>query len=358
MSSENVNTYEIKKSNSTVIKESSKDELQNQKNVTITSNRKIKKCLNHNCSEVDTCEYCMSGELKSHELPPIKSNPDDLRKNYFEYIERLVNLDDIRVKYNLKNRAEDVEFYRQLVESLGTKGTRADKIYLKSLVKKYEIYDKTKKIAWSDAAHHIIPGNQVFPEFPKIAYIANLGNFDDNDKDRRIFNINDSTNCIMLLTDNRSVKYDTIFDTIQKHFNKFYIRISNYIFSDDNLTDKQRYELMKSVEAQLEFKMQWHDTQHVYTFDKLERANLNEMIQRKFGGRGLPPDYKTAICNELENIESDIDVKNACPKIVRKRIINVIEKVKNHLTRFADSPCKSYPFFVTKRNVYYALFEG
>ena len=195
--------------------------------------------------------------------------------------------------------------------------------------------------------------DEVFSDFPKSVLVANLGKFDSADETRRVFNINCADNCIMLLSDNRDKRLDSFVDSLQKKFDKLYKKFFN------TSEEASTYELMKTVESRHEFKIQWHVGRHTYSFKKSEVAELSAALQEKISQSNLI-DYKTAVYNRMIDIEDNIDLKKICPKKFREDILALAADIREHLAAFAQDPCSSYPFFVTKSNYYYALedFSG
>ena len=204
--------------------------------------------------------------------------------------------------------------------------------------------EKTNKLAWWYAAHHIIPGEEVFKNYSKCYRVANFIGADD----LRIFDINESANCIMLLTSNQNTKYDTPFDTLKKKIHSSKI-LPQFIKS---FTDVDNYELMDFAESQLKNKIQWHDTRHSYKF----AGDEIESFGKKFPGKDLIS-YEKAVSKRIEIINDKIDLKNFCPMEIRKDILNLTENIRRHLLDFAKNPCASYPYYVTKKNYLYALLN-
>ena len=315
-----------------------------------------------NCKK--ECPYRMTGDVKDHYKNPVINDSDQLEKNYFKYLEKIAGINVSKTKLE---RQEDLSFYTDMLSSVSSKGTEADIAYLKSLIKRCELKNDRGKYFWSYASHHIMPGNEVFKKFPKCHYVANLC-VDPSNEETRVFNINDSVNCIKLLLDNRSSKDDTFFDKLHKQFNKFYKNnlpdVIKSIFPTPD--DIEMFDIMCAVEDELDVKMQWHDTHHsynmnaeshMYKFKKNDFQLLKEMINQKFPGKDLV-DYETALMNRMSDIEDDIDMNDICAKIVHDKIVKLIEDVRRHLSDFAKNPCASYPYFVTKNNYYYALLKG
>lgn len=287
---------------------------------------------------------CLYQKKSFREDSPIKNSSKDLKDNYYGYLSMLTGE---KIADKIESRDKNLDFFKSLYRKIsGATCTDADKFYAQSLIKLHEILEDTGKLAWWYAAHHIIPGNEVFKECPNCFRVANF----IGENKLRVFDINESVNCIMLLRSNVSAKYDTIFDTLKKKIHSSKI-LPQFIRS---FTDVDNYELMDLAESQLENKIQWHDTRHSYTFcDGTEK----ESFSKKFYGKILIS-YEKAVRNELENrVENRIDLKNVCPMAVRTAIINLIEEIRRHLSDFAKNPCASYPYYVTKKNYLYALLN-
>ena len=291
------------------------------------------KCQNKNCSYKKN---------SFRESSPVEKNEVTLRKNYYEYVSGLVGE---KISDRIERRDKDLEFCKTLYKKISDSNyTDADKFFIQSLVKLHEILEDTNKLSWWYAAHHIIPGNEVFKNYPKCFRVANF--VDENNL--RVFDINCAENCIMLLTHNQSAKYDTTFDTLKKKIHASKI-LPQFI---KNFTDVDNYELMETAESQLENKIQWHDTRHSYKFSK----NEIESFSKKFVGKDLIS-YEKAVSNRVAIIESKINFNNLCPLEVRKDILNLIKNIRQHLSDFAKNPYASYPYYVTKKNYLYALLN-
>ena len=171
-----------------------------------------------------------------------------------------------------------------------------------------------KNSAVTYAAHHILPGNQVLKQFPMCYYVANLSvNLDDDEK---VFDVNCAENCIMLLT-----KYQG-----------------------------------GAVAAMQEFKTQWHSGGHAFK-NKIPLQHLAKVrakLPAKFKYKPIQ-DYVTALNAEMQKIESGIDKNNICPAMVRQRLLNLIEKVRTHISAFSKNPVDSYPYFVSREAFCYAF---
>ena len=303
------------------------------------------------CKKICPCR--IRGTFAEHFKIPATNSAAELEKNYFAYLEKLTGLEGIRTTLGNKT-CDDINFYRRLLNAAQSKADDADIAYLQSLIRRCELTIATGKIPWGYAAHHIIPGNEVFRKFPKIFRTANLLTNPANPKSF-VFNINDAANCIKLLMNNQSARLDTIFDTARKKFSRLYKRLPKSI--SPTLFDTQMYELMFEIEEQLELKIQWHVGAHRYTFSKENFRELNDAIQQRMPAKNLI-DYETALNCRMEQIENSVISEDVCPAAIRNRLSALIEDVRRHLTVFAQNPCASYPFFVSKNSFFYALLSS
>lgn len=327
-----------------------------QKNNSVANKKQIpkgeKKFRCPSCSRRASCEYFMNEKIENHFLGKIvreeegDDNSKNLMSNYFQYLEDISGLD---AKKNLedivKNKTGNSDFCFKLKNAIRGKCTVADEQFLDSLYRWCKIIEEREKLLWGYQAHHIIPIEQIFNKFEKISFAANLGKFDSSNLNRRVFDINCAENCIMLPSYNRSAKYDTIFDKIQKRAGKIY---SSFFKTAE---EKNTYEAMLIAEKEHKFKMQWHAGGHGY------ESQISKDMRKMIGGniRGGFKDYKTALEDEILEIENGINLKNICPAEIRQRILNLINKVRNSISAFHDSPTSSYPYFVSRASFLYAF---
>ena len=300
------------------------------------------KCPNKNCPHFKPNDFRDSALIEKDAVK--------LRKNYYKYIGEKINFDskEIERQFQLENETRTLDFCLKLCEKIyNSPCTDADKFWIKSVVRLQEIFEETNQLAWWYAAHHIIPGNEVFKKFPKSYCIGNLV----SDKNEPVFDINCAENCIMLLMNNPSAKYDTFFDKLKK-----YLRKKDLPSFMKNLLDVNMFELMEAVEKEHKFKIQWHVGQHIYTFKKDELKQTSELFKKKFPGKNIIS-YENAVISRMNAVESSIDLKSVCPMKVRTDILNLIKNIRLRLEKFAVNPCDSFPYFVTKDNYFYALFH-
>ncbi|MBR6012742.1 MAG: AHH domain-containing protein [Selenomonadaceae bacterium] len=298
------------------------------------------------CFRKSNCKYFMEGKVEDNFLGKIvrkkkaDNNSKKLMENYFQYLENISGLD---AKKNLedivKDKKGDFDFCFKLKNSIRGKCTTADEQFLDSLYRWCKIIEERKKLLWGYQAHHIIPIEQIFNDFEKISFVANLG------KSERVFDINCAENCIMLPSYNHSEKYDTIFDKVQKSVGKIY---SSFFKTTE---EKNIYEVMLIAEKEHRFKMQWHAGGHSY------EKQISKDMRKMIGGniKGGFKDYTTALEYEIQKIENCIDLENICPAEIRKRILNLIDKVRNSISAFHDHPTASYPYFVSRASFLYAF---
>ena len=210
-----------------------------------------------------------------------------------------------------------------------------------------------------------MPGKEVFGKLDKCYRIGSLFVDSDPKGKRRVFDINEAENCIMLLTGSSSEKYDSLFDNwLRKPF------LSNYKkWANKNALTKMIRDLFPVPDEAEQFclmcaaKIQWHNSHHsdemhggkyVYKFRRDEPPNLKEALEKKFGGKEHIS-YSEAVKNEMLEIEDAIDLDDVCLRKVREKILRVSRKVRQKLSDFAMDQCSSYPYFVTKTNYFYAL---
>ena len=303
-------------------------------------------CRNKNCPHFKKNSFAEQNKIS---VPNTSKSPSEiLRLNYYNYIGKLINFDGKEIERRLKDKNKELEFCKMLCKKIFNSACNdSDRFWIKSLVRWQEILAETNQNVWWYAAHHIIPKDQVFKKFPKCYRVANL----ISENKQPVFDINCAENCIMLLTNNQSAKYDTVFDTLKK-----YLRKKNLPQFIRKFVDVDMFELMQAVESEHEFKIQWHVGNHGYEFKKAEFKQAEDLFKKKFPGKDIIS-YEKAICNKMEIIENKIDLNDVCPMEIRKDFINLIKKIRSHLNNFAKNPCASYPFFVTKDNYFFALLN-
>ena len=270
------------------------------------------------------CEFRMNGEPSTHAKSPVPKDAQKMARRYEAY---------------LKNG----------------KFNDADKYYISSLNRQREIIAERRYEPWTYAAHHIIP-YKVFSEFPNTSYVANLC-IDPNDESTRVFDINDAANCIQLPTRSSTAKYDTLLDSARKYVKKLRQKLPDAVRSLIPIEEIASFERMLAVEAELDFEMQWHDSHHTYKFHAEELKEFASAINEKFPGKELLC-YTDAVKRKLDIIEGGIELNDICAAQVRYRLLRLIDNIRQHLADFAKSPQSSYPYFVTKNNIFYALQEA
>ena len=303
------------------------------------------------------CDYRMEGDPNEHFKKPIEyniggkkkiSNPKKLDENYLKYLGKIAGLSIDLSKLN------DETFCRNLLNAIAGKCTDADRYYVHSLIRRCELIDKIwGHEPWTYAAHHIIPGEQVFKNIPKLYYVSGLC-IKSNEESSRVFNVNEAMNCIMLLMRDKSTKYDSEPYKVIRRLQDYHKKLPKFIRELMPPDERSSFDRMVETEAELEYKIQWHETQHKYSF-KLQEA---DMLASAFPGKKLEV-YSPYLQYRLEMlIERNIDLENICAREVRSRLIGVIEDVRQHLADFAIDPKRSYPYYVTKVNYFYTVQEG
>ncbi len=168
--------------------------------------------------------------------------------------------------------------------------TAADRNYLESL---------KMGGAWSYAAHHVISGNQVFKQVPKVTKIAQACGYD----------INCAENCIMLPSKSEG------------HGELTAIGKSASAFDVMSMTG-----------------MQWHVGGHSYKFS----ADELEEIKRRTGRGNKVKSYAELLIEDLQKISNRIG-DDVCPAKVISTLNNLSLRVKEKLASFKKIPQKVFP---------------
>lgn len=192
-----------------------------------------------------------------------------------------------------------------------------------------EVFGNFTEKYWTDAAHHIISGNQVFKKCREIVRLANFYNEEhlNGNTQYKGYDINSVRNCIMLIS--KDVEYSKKMDSSAKK------NISAY-------------------DAMSTTGLQWHLGGHSYTFNKEEIPILHQRIKlfTKREARELK-NYAELVEAELNKIQISMSRNKVCRATPRQnaafvtRMNNLSAKIKKYLGAFRIKPHRSYPYYVS-----------
>ena len=186
---------------------------------------------------------------------------------------------------------------------------------------------------WSDAAHHIISGEQVFKNFPELVKLAELCNYD----------INCYENCIMLIG-----------------------KPDNYGTGDATQSPKE-LAAAKSSDADLIMRdsgLQWHVAHHRYSFTNEEATLIRRNFKTYLSKRNDvdAPEikcYADLVTADVEALLANLKLKPVCFRDNPQNFIDAMNKlsqsIKAKLAAFQDKPQHSYPYYVSKEAYLYAF---
>ncbi len=186
---------------------------------------------------------------------------------------------------------------------------------------------------WSDAAHHIISGDQVFKNFPELVKLAELCNYD----------INCYENCIMLIG-----------------------KPDGYGMGDDSQSAKE-LATAKSSDADLIMRdsgLQWHVAHHRYSFTDEEatliRRNFSTYLsKRKDVDTPEIKCYADLLAADVETLLVNLKQRNICfrdnPQSFIDAMNRLSQRIKANLAAFRYKPQHSYPYYVSKKAYLYAF---
>lgn len=192
-----------------------------------------------------------------------------------------------------------------------------------------EVFGNFTEKYWTDAAHHIISGNQVFKKCQEIVRLANFYNEEylNGNTQYKGYDINSARNCIMLIS--KDVEYSQKADSSAKK------NISAY-------------------DAMSTTGIQWHLGGHSYTFSKEEIPILHQRIKlfTKKEARELK-NYAELVEAELNKMQIFMSRNKVCRATPRQnaafvmRMNNLSAKIKKYLGAFRIKPHRSYPYYVS-----------
>ena len=192
-----------------------------------------------------------------------------------------------------------------------------------------EVFSNFTEKYWTDAAHHIISGNQVFKKCREIVRLANFYNEEhlNGNTQYKGYDINSARNCIMLIS--KDVEYSKKMDSSAKK------NISAY-------------------DAMSTTGLQWHLGGHSYTFNKEEIPILHQRIKlfTKKEARELK-NYAELVEAELNKMQISMSRNKVCRATPRQnaafvtRMNNLSARIKKHLGAFRIKPHRSYPYYVS-----------
>lgn len=200
-----------------------------------------------------------------------------------------------------------------------------------------DIFDNFTEKYWTDAAHHIISGNQVFKKCQAIVKLANFYNEEylSGNTAYKGYNINSAKNCIMLIS--KDVEYSKKVDSkVEKNISA--------------------YDAMSTTG------IQWHLGGHSYTFNKEEIPVLHQRIKlfTKKEARELK-NYAELVEDELNKIQMSMCKNKVCRATPRQnaafvtRMNNLSAKIKKYLGDFRIKPHRSYPYYVSQEAFRYTF---
>lgn len=228
-----------------------------------------------------------------------------------------VNNDSIKLRRNYENQSDDEkDDYDHYYE---------------------DIFDNFTEKYWTDAAHHIISGNQVFKKCQAIVKLANFYNEEylSGNTAYKGYDINSAKNCIMLIS--KDVEYSKKVDSkVEKNISA--------------------YDAMSTTG------IQWHLGGHSYTFNKEEIPVLHQRIKlfTKKEARELK-NYAELLEEELNKIQISMCKNKVCRATPRQnaafvtRMNNFSAKIKKYLGDFRIKPHRSYPYYVSQEAFRYTF---
>lgn len=228
-----------------------------------------------------------------------------------------VNNDSIKLRRNYENQSDDEkDDYDHYYEN---------------------IFDNFTEKYWTDAAHHIISGNQVFKKCQEIVKLANFYNEEylSGNTAYKGYDINSAKNCIMLIS--KDVEYSKKVDSkVEKNISA--------------------YDAMSTTG------IQWHLGGHSYTFNKEEIPVLHQRIKlfTKKEARELK-NYAELVEEELNKIQISMCKNKVCRATPRQnaafvtRMNNLSAKIKKYLGDFRIKPHRSYPYYVSQEAFRYTF---
>lgn len=169
--------------------------------------------------------------------------------------------------------------------------------------------------SWSYAAHHVISGNQVFKQVPRVAEVAQACGYD----------INCAENCIMLPSRREG------------HGNLSDVSKSASAFDVMSITG-----------------IQWHVGGHSYSFQADELAEIKRQIELRTGRAGKVKNYAELLIEELRKIDKTIG-KSICPARIITALSNLSSRVREKLAAFKEKPWASYPYYVSREAYMFAF---
>lgn len=192
-----------------------------------------------------------------------------------------------------------------------------------------DVFSNFTERYWTDAAHHIISGNQVFKKCQEIVRLANFYNEEclSGNTQFKGYDINSVRNCIMLIS--KDVEYS------KKAGSSIKKNISAY-------------------DAMSTTGIQWHLGGHSYTFSKEEIPILHQRIRlfTKKEARELQ-NYAELVEAELNKIQISLSRNKVCRATPRQnaafvtRMNNLSARIKKYLGAFRIKPHRSYPYYVS-----------
>ena len=220
-----------------------------------------------------------------------------------------VNNDSIKLRRNYENQSDDEK-------------DNYDRYY-------EDTFDNFTEKYWTDAAHHIISGNQVFKKCQGIVKLANFYNEEylSGNTAYKGYDINSAKNCIMLIS--KDVEYSKkVNSNVKKNISA--------------------YDAMSTTG------IQWHLGGHSYSFNKEEIPILHQRIKlfTKKEARELK-NYAELVEEELNKIQISMCRNKVCRATPRQnaafvtRMNNLSAKIKKYLGDFRIKPHRSYPYYVS-----------
>lgn len=200
-----------------------------------------------------------------------------------------------------------------------------------------DIFNNFTEKYWTDAAHHIISGNQVFKKCQAIVKLANFYNEEylSGNTAYKGYDINSAKNCIMLIS--KDVEYSKKVDSkVEKNISA--------------------YDAMSTTG------IQWHLGGHSYTFNKEEIPVLHQRIKlfTKKEARELK-NYAELVEEELNKIQISMCKNKVCRATSHQnaafvtRMNNLSAKIKKYLGDFRIKPHRSYPYYVSQEAFRYTF---
>ena len=182
---------------------------------------------------------------------------------------------------------------------------------------------------WTDAAHHLISGNQVFKKHPEIVRLANFYTDKKNAGCEKYqgYDINGAANCIMLISKDREYRQKA-----------------------GSIVEKN----ISAYDAMSTTGIQWHLGGHSYTFSKEEIPIFHQRIKifTKKTVRELK-NYAELVDTEMSKIELSMRRRKVCRDTPRQnaafvmRMNTLSAKIKKFLAAFREKPHHSYPYYVS-----------